>query len=226
MAPGEFKETEIPSEKENNEDKGAIKLIQQTEATENTLTVDNSKQNEDVNLDEEERYNREVQGAEADISLDDLLASNKDNIQDTETDIVPTITEVVEQTIKIDTVKVNVLNGICDINGNVNPLEPASVENQIIVEHVCTDNDIKGDEHKEIIVAESQNCLEMPEIREETEGCMSPSLMFAMCRYRWEKTIVTQSDSVVFVTLNNKVKYPLLPRGIFFLSLWTDPCPC
>ncbi|XP_052807269.1 uncharacterized protein LOC128236449 isoform X1 [Mya arenaria] len=52
------------------------------------------------------------------------------------------------------------------------------------------------------------NCLAMPEGRE-GDGCVSPSLTHACCRYRWERTIFTQATSVVFVTLNNKDIEPI-----------------
>ena len=39
----------------------------------------------------------------------------------------------------------------------------------------------------------------------EVDGCVSPSLMFATCRYRWQKTIIVTADTVIFVTVNNKV---------------------
>lgn len=50
----------------------------------------------------------------------------------------------------------------------------------------------------------------MPETRDvvetrEGDGCVSPTLGFATCRYRWEKTIYTQEDKVCFVTLNSRV---------------------
>ena len=153
-------------------------------------------------MDELERYNREVQGAEADTTLDDLLESNKVSLNDTEIEFTKTTVKVVEIT-KLDATNVNGYNGV---SGNAID----TVQDHIIVEHLCTDNEDKGKEcDEEIIAAESsRGCLEMPETRKETEGSMSPSLMFAMCRYRWEKTIVTQSDGVVFVTLNNKVSYP------------------
>lgn len=48
--------------------------------------------------------------------------------------------------------------------------------------------------------------LEMPKTPEGVDRSLSPSLMHASCRYRWERTILTQSLSIVFVTLNKKVR--------------------
>ncbi|XP_053396642.1 dentin matrix acidic phosphoprotein 1-like [Mercenaria mercenaria] len=58
-------------------------------------------------------------------------------------------------------------------------------------------------------VKQSNNTLSMPETRDNIDGCVSPSMMFASCRYRWERTILTQAPSVVFVTLNNKEIEPI-----------------
>ena len=182
-------------------DSGLEKLNEHSKTNEEVNSVTNREDKEDDSLDELERYNREVQGAEADTTLDDLLESNKVTLNDTEIEFTKTTVKVVEIT-KLDATNVNGYNGV---SGNA--IE--TVHDHIIVEHLCTDNEDNVKEcNEEIIAAESsRGCLEMPETREETEGSMSPSLMFAMCRYRWEKTIVTQSDGVVFVTLNNKVSY-------------------
>ena len=184
------------------DDSGLEKLNEHNKTNDHVNSVTSREDREDDSLDELERYNREVQGAEADTTLDDLLKSNKVSLNDTEIEFTKTTVKVVEIT-KLDATNVNGYNGV---SGNAID----TVQDHIIVEHLCTDNeDLSGKEcNEEIIAAEnSRGCLEMPETREETEGSMSPSLMFAMCRYRWEKTIVTQSDGVVFVTLNNKVSY-------------------
>ena len=183
------------------DDGGLEKLNEQNKTNDQVNSVTNRDDKEDDSLDELERYNREVQGAEADTTLDDLLESNKVSLNDTEIEFTKATVKLVEIT-KLDATNVNGYNGV---SGNAID----TVHDHIIVEHLCTDNEDNGKEcNEEIIAAEnSRGCLEMPETREETEGSMSPSLMFAMCRYRWEKTIVTQSDGVVFVTLNNKVSY-------------------
>lgn len=110
---------------------------------------------------------------------------------------------------EINIVKAENVNGVYRFSERDESIS-SEVTDISVAESVAKDGVIKGGPvegyaPQESIVKESQNCLEMPETREETEGCMSPSLMFSVCRYRWEKTIVTQSDSVVFVTLNNKV---------------------
>ena len=170
-----------------------------------------SQENEDVqtndafNLDAEEQYNREVLGAEPQTSLDDLLISNGACLDNTESGIVHKPADPVE----INIVKAENVNGVYrfterdeSISSEVTDISRAE---SVAKDGVIKGGPIEGHASQESIVKESQNCLEMPETREETEGCMSPSLMFSVCRYRWEKTIVTQSDSVVFVTLNNKV---------------------
>ncbi|XP_060589378.1 microtubule-associated protein futsch-like isoform X3 [Ruditapes philippinarum] len=75
--------------------------------------------------------------------------------------------------------------------------------------------DINDEDKQEL--SENQNSeldskteyIRMPETRDNMDGCVSPSMMFASCRYRWEKSILTQSPSVVFVTLNNKEVEPI-----------------
>ena len=161
--------------------------------------------NDAVNLDAEEQYNREVLGAEPQTSLDDLLISNGASLDNTESGVVHKQTDPVE----INIVKAENVNGVYRFTERDQSIS-SEVTDISIAESVAKDSVIKGGPVEgyalqESIVQESQNCLEMPETREETEGCISPSLMFSVCRYRWEKTIVTQSDSVVFVTLNNKV---------------------
>ncbi|XP_052244904.1 uncharacterized protein LOC127854035 isoform X3 [Dreissena polymorpha] len=64
----------------------------------------------------------------------------------------------------------------------------------------------------------------MPETRDvmdtrEGDGCVSPTLGFASCRYRWEKTIYTQEDKVCFVTLNNRNIEPIRLN-------WSDSAKC
>ena len=161
-----------------------------------------------VDLDIEVKYNREVLGAETYTSLDDLLLSNKDTLNETETDIIPERVKPVEVNIvKIEYTNVTALQSF---SGN----ESVASDKTESVKENTTNGDKDQDSSQSenglneklvMLSQDSQDNLKMPETRQETEGSVSPSLMAAMCRYRWEKTIVTQSESVVFVTLNNKV---------------------
>ena len=161
-----------------------------------------------VDLDVEVKHNREVLGAETYTSLDDLLLSNKDTLNETETDIIPERVKPVEVNIvKIDCTNVTALQSFSGNNS------VASDRTETIKERTTKDDKEQDSSQSEngindklvMLSQDSQDNLKMPETRQETERSVSPSLMAAMCRYRWEKTIVTQSESVVFVTLNNKV---------------------
>ena len=181
----------------------------------NTDHMNNTKVNahitdELVDLDVEVKYNREVLGTETFTSLDDLLLSNKDTLNNIETNIIPETVEPAEVNIvKIDCTKVTELqrfSGSESVNSDINE----SVNEDTAKNDTEKENSKNGNGLTENLVTTSQDSLKMPETRQETEGSVSPSLMFALCRYRWAKTIVTQSDRVVFVTLNNKVCFQLL----------------
>ena len=163
---------------------------------------------QNIDLDTEVKYNREVLGAETSTSLDDLLLSNKDTLVDADTDIIPERIEPVEvKIVKIDCTNVTELHSFSGNDSNTSDKNESSKENTTEDDNDQIISQIENglNENLSMLSQHSQDTLKMPETRQETEGSVSPSLMTAMCRYRWEKTIVTQSESVVFVTLNNKV---------------------
>lgn len=196
-------EAEILSDQGSNKDTPTLdEEIKKTEVRMNNTEAGDLHNNDHDGLDLEVEYNREVLGAETYTSLDDLLHSDKDNLIDKERDIEPKSSGLVEVNIvKIDCTNVDAINRV---NSDSESVNSETADTLIEDSNKCDSSSTKNGVN-ESLVSSLQDSLKMPETREETEGSMSPSLMFAVCRYRWEKTIVTQSDSVVFVTINNKV---------------------
>ena len=115
-----------------------------------------------------------------DLNIDQAEIDKKDNRNENSADDIAEITS--------ETAIVSESAGYKTIEINVQVIDPVDYGTVTAVE----------DLYKDII---------MPETREEIDGVVSPSLMFASCRYRWEKAIITQSQNVVFVTINKKVRF-------------------
>ncbi|KAL4232735.1 hypothetical protein ACF0H5_007423 [Mactra antiquata] len=83
-------------------------------------------------------------------------------------------------------------------------------------------NTTKGTDELDSSAVDTTDKLKMPGTETESEiveRSISPSLMYASCKYRWEKSIITESRSVVFVTLNKKEIEPIKLN-------WNESCRC